>query len=400
MDKFRSLARIFTSPHAAIQNRNSTSSETLHDDYERGDAMYETQRHAVVEWKEDEDYDTRQITCSDDGAVCRILSGDPQAVDIIHSFFMPDLEVLVSGPLSYVCTDERRQYVLKLFKQRAPGADMPAIFRAERNALLATRGTENIIDMVQFYMNIQKAVYILIFPFAGLDAVELLNERRFSMTELESFSEALVQGVHTLMQLQMVHGDIKPENITFLRGTWRIIDLGFAYNAEELPAFVRGTLPYILPLLGARDGPTQFKDMLDAGTLSPHLPDQFATAMSILSMWGVAHEERNDGSVRVSVEDIYELLLPDMELRSTLRGYASPRIGFIIRTAAELALSQMDITKRYLTWTRIRSRPPTRCTFSGTNRHLCGPKRPVAERETNSRECWAALCRATRVNMA
>ena len=116
--------------------------------------------------------------------------------------------------------------------------------------VLKTLAHENIISIL--YDFDYETVPAFIMPYAETDLLEVLETSMESKTVLQdgdirALSKALIAGLTYLHSADIVHSDLKPDNILLVQDIWKISDLGFAKKTEGVRNFRYGIPRYWAP---------------------------------------------------------------------------------------------------------------------------------------------------------
>ncbi len=145
--------------------------------------------------------------------------------------------------------DNNRKYALKLLKESFASEDMVKYFIAEAEVIRKIE-SENILkiyDVGKF----QGRIYLVLEFAADGDLQKILKHKKLTELEASKMAHDIVRGIKALRNKKIVHLDIKPGNILFSNGQYKLADFGMVIPRKSatmpLNAEIWGTAGYISP---------------------------------------------------------------------------------------------------------------------------------------------------------
>lgn len=145
--------------------------------------------------------------------------------------------------------DNNRKFALKLLKESFAAEDMVKCFIAEAETIrkINSEYVLKIYDVGKF----QDRIYLVI-EFAGDgDLQKILKHKRLTELEASQLAYDIVRGIKEFRNKKLVHLDIKPGNILFSNGKYKLADFGIVVPRKSvtmpLNAEIWGTAGYISP---------------------------------------------------------------------------------------------------------------------------------------------------------
>lgn len=314
--------------------------------------------------------------------------------------WFPDLimNLLVESSSCYVCIGSNSKYVIKLFKNNL---ERDRVFRNEIKTLkeISKINTEcKLVDCMDL-INIK----FLIMPYLGLDGIELVNQRMFNFDMFVSMALSLVKNKDEIEKHNIIHADIKLENITFHDNKWHLIDWGLSYSSKIKKPRVIGTVPYILPQLGNKRLYKEFVLELNNGYADIHDVDYYSIALTLLSSLNPLFKRRCDNCLNktcrcpqnscndktyylYNIEELYQVLIGVRQFKFNDDIIGIPDTYYthdLVRCLIQLVLSKWPVQYKYLAWSNTGSF----CRIFGVNSSY-DKVNDENVRNTDTRECW------------
>jgi serine/threonine protein kinase len=145
--------------------------------------------------------------------------------------------------------NNNKQYALKLLKESFAAEDMVKCFIAEAEKISKINCEQilKIYDVGKY----QDRIYLVLELAADGDLQKILKHRRLTELEASQLAYDIIRGIKTLRNNKIVHLDIKPGNILFSNGHYKLTDFGMAIPRKSatmpLNAEIWGTAGYISP---------------------------------------------------------------------------------------------------------------------------------------------------------
>ncbi len=145
--------------------------------------------------------------------------------------------------------NDNRKCALKLLKESFAADDMIKCFIAEAEVIRKIN-SDNILkiyDVGKF----QNRIYLALEFAAGGDLQKILKHKKLTELEASQLGYDIVRGIKTLRNNKIVHLDIKPGNILFSNGHYKLADFGMVVPRKSvtmpLNPEIWGTAGYISP---------------------------------------------------------------------------------------------------------------------------------------------------------
>ncbi|CRK95582.1 CLUMA_CG009043, isoform A [Clunio marinus] len=108
------------------------------------------------------------------------------------------------------------------------------------------QGHPNIVDVKDYFKN-EKFEYLVMEYLEGGDLFEFINRQKCYLEEqaVKLYFRQILEGVKFIHSKDILHNDLKAENVGFKNGQLKIIDFGSATSQEEI--LNNFTLPYASP---------------------------------------------------------------------------------------------------------------------------------------------------------
>lgn len=266
------------------------------------------------------------------------------------------MEKMFETPDACIYKDCGSKWVIKIFKDTYRGK---LLCDVEKRAYKTLAGTKHVTQMVS---HSEEPLNYILMPHMGEDCLDFSNRVNPPYKLWAKMICEMVPTLNEIHQKGLYHGDIKLENITYNGSEFNLIDFGFAFGCNNKMPKNRfcGTYPYVIP--------TDAKEKFDSDDAFRKASDMFAMALSFLSFAGVYHDEVCDVckyqptpcyprcSTPISTRiDIHKITRVHQDV-GVLHGSNWRRLGVLARPLVELVceivLTQIDITKRYIIWSK------------------------------------------------
>lgn len=301
----------------------------------------------------------------------QILPNEPESISGQVNV-MDDFEVLFSSKNSTIYLSKDKQFILK----RISGKNYKDYFNevkvfeilqkfVQENTMFSL---ENIIMPYNKTYSSSKKEGFLLFPYCGMDALEM--SRYGDITEL-MWWEYVQQIYNTLTMLHaagLVHMDLKPENIVYDNGYWKLIDYGQSQLTSKIKrtssifrgtTVLCGTSPFVVPrvtniihtdiyayclVLFETMGVT-FKEMCASHYQDNPYKNCFCNSLKINS-YRVLDVEFFYRIAFEKTMNIFDFLEKECKVKvsRTIENES------VIRKAAQIIVINMDQTSKYLIW--------------------------------------------------
>lgn len=193
-------------------------------------------------------------------------------------------------------------------------------------------------------------------PFYGDDGTEVLNERNLTMTHWRKLGHDISTAIDECHKYNVIHGDVKLENVVSDSKKWVLIDFGLASFRREdelLSPPESGTIPYVLPFAPKKHQRYRYMDY-------------FGLAVTMLSFCGYLYQDQCyhrvkagtatccNSQVTYCVLDIallYDLRFGDSEISDLYMKLDNhPNNAYIVDCLCDIVLSQFDQEAEFLVW--------------------------------------------------
>lgn len=227
-----------------------------------------------------------------------------------------------------------QEYAAKFLKKRRRGQDCRAEILHEIAVLELARSCPHVINLHEVYETATEIILVLEYAAGG----EIFNLCLPELAEMVSENDVIrlikqiLEGVHYLHQNNIVHLDLKPQNILlssiYPLGDIKIVDFGMSRkigNASELRE-IMGTPEYLAPEILNYDPITTATDMWNIGIIaymllthtSPFVGEDNQETYLNISQVNVDYSEEMFSSVsQLATDFIQSLLVKNPEKRPT-----------------------------------------------------------------------------------
>lgn len=284
---------------------------------------------------------------------------------MVARYFPDDKFIWVmDSKFASVYTDIFRRFVLKKFK---PYVNRTFI----QSEILAASKLKH--ANTPYVCKVHESRYNwMIMDYGGVDAMELLNDRKINFYNWIKAVEHLYKGVNYLHQQDLIHCDLKLENVVFNDNTlkWQIIDFGLVGQKGTPFKITKGTEPYIYTLR-ADEGPNH---------LMNENVDRFSYALIIIFLAGILfdeccneckaknkncsfshHDKYNHGKTyrRINIQKLYDIRFGrTCQTNDAAHMYSESKMDFlddhqivnILRCVTDIVLSYLDNSKKFIIW--------------------------------------------------
>ncbi|MEI8246018.1 MAG: protein kinase [Lentisphaerota bacterium] len=145
--------------------------------------------------------------------------------------------------------DNNRKFALKLLKESFAAEDMVKCFIAEAEVIrkINSEYVLKIFDVGKF----QDRIYLVLELAADGDLQKILKHKKLTELEASQLAYDIVRGIKEFRKKKIVHLDIKPGNILYGNGKYKLADFGIVVPRKSatmpLNAEIWGTAGYISP---------------------------------------------------------------------------------------------------------------------------------------------------------
>ncbi|XP_004840298.1 serine/threonine-protein kinase 17A [Heterocephalus glaber] len=233
--------------------------------------------------------------------------------------------------------DSGKEFAAKFMRKRRKGQDCRMEIIHEIAVLELAQDNPWVINLHEVYETPSEMILVLEYAAGGeiFDQCVADREEAFKEKDVQRLMRQILEGVHFLHTNDVVHLDLKPQNILLTSesplGDIKIVDFGLSRimkNSEELRE-IMGTPEYVAPEILSYDPISMATDMWSIGVLtyvmltgiSPFLGDNKQETFLNISQMNLSYsEEEFDGVSESAVDFIKQLLLKKPEDRATAEG--------------------------------------------------------------------------------
>nr|XP_055149302.1 serine/threonine-protein kinase 17A isoform X2 [Symphalangus syndactylus] len=230
--------------------------------------------------------------------------------------------------------DSGKEFAAKFMRKRRKGQDCRVEIIHEIAVLELAQDNPWVINLHEVYETASEMILVLEYAAGGeiFDQCVADREEAFKEKDVQRLMRQILEGVHFLHTRDVVHLDLKPQNILLTSesplGDIKIVDFGLSRilkNSEELRE-IMGTPEYVAPEILSYDPISMATDMWSIGVLtyvmltgiSPFLGnDKQETFLNISQMNLSYSEEEFDVLSESAVDFIRTLLVKKPEDRAT-----------------------------------------------------------------------------------
>uniref|UniRef100_A0A8C5KE23 Serine/threonine-protein kinase 17A n=1 Tax=Jaculus jaculus TaxID=51337 RepID=A0A8C5KE23_JACJA len=227
-----------------------------------------------------------------------------------------------------------KEFAAKFVRKRRKGQDCRMEIIHEIAVLELARDSPWVINLHEVYETPSEIILVLEYAAGGEIFNQCVTEQEdaFKEKDVQRLMRQIVEGVHFLHSHDIVHLDLKPQNILLTSeaplGDIKIVDFGLSRivkNSEELRE-IMGTPEYVAPEILSYDPISMATDMWSIGVLayvmltgvSPFLGDNKQETFLNISQMNLSYsEEEFDGVSESAIDFIKRLLLKKPEDRAT-----------------------------------------------------------------------------------
>ena len=139
----------------------------------------------------------------------------------------------------------RDNSVVAIKKVKLAGMDKKAVesYANEIRLLKSLRGCSTIIQMYDSEVDLQRKAIFVVMELGEADLNHILQKQTFShsaeggrylnMNFIRLTWQQMLSAVHCIHEARIIHGDLKPANFLFVKGTLKLIDFGIAKAIEN-----------------------------------------------------------------------------------------------------------------------------------------------------------------------
>ncbi|KFO20603.1 Serine/threonine-protein kinase 17A [Fukomys damarensis] len=230
--------------------------------------------------------------------------------------------------------DSGKEFAAKFMRKRRKGQDCRMEIIHEIAVLELAQDNPWVINLHEVYETPSEMILVLEYAAGGeiFDQCVADREEAFKEKDVQRLMRQILEGVHFLHTHDVVHLDLKPQNILLTSesplGDIKIVDFGLSRimkNSEELRE-IMGTPEYVAPEILSYDPISMATDMWSIGVLtyvmltgvSPFLGDNKQETFLNISQMNLSYSEEEFDDVSESAVDfIKQLLLKKPEDRAT-----------------------------------------------------------------------------------
>ncbi|XP_013376737.1 PREDICTED: serine/threonine-protein kinase 17A [Chinchilla lanigera] len=230
--------------------------------------------------------------------------------------------------------DSGKEFAAKFMRKRRKGQDCRMEIIHEIAVLELAQDNPWVINLHEVYETPSEMILVLEYAAGGeiFDQCVADREEAFKEKDVQRLMRQILEGVHFLHTHDVVHLDLKPQNILLTSesplGDIKIVDFGLSRimkDSEELRE-IMGTPEYVAPEILSYDPISMATDMWSIGVLtyvmltgvSPFLGDNKQETFLNISQMNLSYsEEEFDGVSESAVDFIKSLLLKKPEDRAT-----------------------------------------------------------------------------------
>ncbi|KAM5274567.1 serine/threonine-protein kinase 17A [Ctenodactylus gundi] len=230
--------------------------------------------------------------------------------------------------------DTGKEFAAKFMRKRRKGQDCRMEIIHEIAVLELAQDNPWVIDLHEVYETPSEMILVLEYAAGGEIFNQCIADREdaFKEKDVQRLMQQILEGVHFLHSHNVVHLDLKPQNILLTSecplGDIKIVDFGLSRvmkNSEELRE-IMGTPEYVAPEILSYDPISLATDMWSIGVLayvmltgvSPFLGDNKQETFLNISQMNLSYsEEEFDGVSESAVDFIKQLLVKKPEDRAT-----------------------------------------------------------------------------------
>ncbi|XP_007535090.1 serine/threonine-protein kinase 17A [Erinaceus europaeus] len=230
--------------------------------------------------------------------------------------------------------DSGKEFAAKFMRKRRKGQDCRMEIIHEIAVLELAQDNPWVINLHEVYETPSEMILVLEYAAGGEIFEQCVADRDEAFTEkdVQKLMRQILEGVHFLHAHDVVHLDLKPQNILLTSesplGDIKIVDFGLSRimkTSEELRE-IMGTPEYVAPEILSYDPISTATDMWSIGVLayvmltgmSPFLGDNKQETFLNISQMNLSYsEEEFDGVSESAIDFIKRLLVQKPEARAT-----------------------------------------------------------------------------------
>ncbi|XP_064419275.1 serine/threonine-protein kinase 17B [Latimeria chalumnae] len=258
--------------------------------------------------------------------------------DNFHNVYTLTTEELGRGKFAVVrkCIEKatEKEYAAKFLKKRRRGQDCKAEIIHEIAVLEETKSNPWVVNLYEAYETTTEIILVLEYVAGGEIFTQCVaeGENAFTEDDVIRLIQQILEGVLMLHQNNIVHLDLKPQNILLTSsspvGDIKIVDFGLTRrvgNTSELRE-IMGTPEYVAPEILSYEPITTVTDMWSIGVIaymmltgeSPFLgEDKQETYLNVSQVNVDYSEETFSGISESAIDFIKTLLVKNPEDRAT-----------------------------------------------------------------------------------
>ncbi|KAL2085923.1 hypothetical protein ACEWY4_019243 [Coilia grayii] len=234
------------------------------------------------------------------------------------------------------CVEKRsgREYAAKFMRKRRKGQDCRSEIIHEIAVLELATNSHRVVNLHQVYEMASEMVLVLEFAAGGEIFNQCVAERdeAFKEEDVKRLMRQILEGVAFLHRNNVVHLDLKPQNILLTSdtplGDIKIVDFGLSrlVSSNQEIREIMGTPEYVAPEILNYEPISTATDMWSIGVLayvmltgiSPFLGDDKQETFLNISQINVSYaEEELENLDKAAIQFIKSLLIKDPEERAT-----------------------------------------------------------------------------------
>ncbi|XP_010884001.2 serine/threonine-protein kinase 17A [Esox lucius] len=227
-----------------------------------------------------------------------------------------------------------REYAAKFMRKRRKGQDCRLDIIHEVSVLELARASQRVVNLYQVYEMASEMVLVLEFAAGGEIFNQCVAERdeAFKPDDVKRLMTQILEGVCFLHQNNVVHLDLKPQNILLTSdvplGDIKIVDFGLSrmVNSSQELREIMGTPEYVAPEILNYEPISTATDMWSIGVLayvmltgiSPFLGEDKQETFLNISQINISYQEEELEHVdRAAITFIKALLIKEPQNRAT-----------------------------------------------------------------------------------
>jgi len=224
-----------------------------------------------TEAKDEDDKDRNQLTGKSQNANVQLANQGLTEHELFAKYKIQS-QSIGAGAFSQVkiIKDQTsgKQYALKLVKKENKSTEFIDVLKREILYLSKLTNHPNIVKIYD-YCDCEKAVYMVLEYCNGGDVMQKLGQcKQFSEQEAKHVGKQIIAGICYFHQFNIVHRDLKLDNLMYSNGVIKIIDFGLASECTYKPCTTPcGTIHFAAPEVVASNNYTTQADIWSFGVI-------------------------------------------------------------------------------------------------------------------------------------